>query len=412
MRHTLCGRERRGGQTEGLKSMLYRRFGKGDWEVSILGFGCMRFPTLDGIPISENVNVEEAEAMVYHAVDSGINYLDTAYTYHNGRSEVLLGEFLRGGYREKVRLATKCPVWLVERSEDFDRFLAEQLARLQTEHIEYYLFHGLNAKRWRAIRELDLLARAEAAIGDGRIGAIGFSFHDNFPSFKEIVDGYDGWSLCQIQYNYMDTENQAGTRGLAYAAQKGLAVVVMEPLLGGNLARPPREIAGIFASFPQERTPAEWALLWLWEQPGISVVLSGMSNMQQLRENLRTADLSVTLPLGDEGYTLIERARRKFAERAAIPCTGCGYCLPCPNGVNIPEIFTLYNNLVMYDDQLTPRFRYHRFLEEKERASVCAQCGECEEKCPQEINIGELMPEAHAVLGEGRAPSAGSPRRP
>jgi predicted aldo/keto reductase-like oxidoreductase len=385
--------------------MHYRAFGTSGWEVSILGFGCMRFPTLDGIPISENVKVEEAEAMVHHAIESGINYLDTAYTYHNGRSEALLGQFLHGGYREKVRLATKCPVWMVERGEDFDRFLSEQLQRLRTEHIDYYLFHGLNARRWEAIRELGLLDRAEAAVKDGRIGGIGFSFHDRYEVFREIVDGYDGWTLCQIQYNYMDTENQAGTRGLRHAAEKGLAVVVMEPLLGGNLARPPREIAGILDDFPVRRTPAEWALLWVWQQPGISVVLSGMSDMRQLEENLRTAELSATHVLDDEELALLERVRRRFAERAAIPCTSCGYCLPCPNGVNIPENFTLYNDLVMYDDQLTPRFRYHRFLEEKERASACAQCGECEEKCPQGVRVSELMPEVHAVLGEGRSPS-------
>ncbi len=384
--------------------MQYREFGRSGWEVSILGFGCMRFPTLDAIPISENVNVEEAEAMVHHAIESGVNYLDSAYTYHNGKSEALLGEFLRGGYREQVRLATKCPVWMVERGEDFDRFLAEQMRRLRTDHIEYYLFHGLNARRWEAIGELGLLARAEAAVKDGRIGGIGFSFHDDFATFKEIVDGYEGWALCQIQYNYMDTENQAGTRGLSYAAEKGLPVVVMEPLLGGNLARPPREIAAIFEGFPVRRTPAQWALLWLWEQPGISVVLSGMSDMQQLEENLLTAELSATHALNAEELALLEKVRGKFAERAAVPCTACGYCMPCPSGVNIPEVFALYNSLVMYDDQLTPRFRYHRFLEEKERAAACTQCGECEEKCPQAIKVSELMPEVHAVLGEGRPP--------
>ncbi len=385
--------------------MFYRKFGKSDWEVSILGFGCMRFPTLDGIPISENVNLEEAAAMIRHAVDQGINYLDTAYTYHNGKSEVILGRALRGGYREKVRLATKSPVWLVENPADFDRFLDEQLKRLETDHIDYYLFHGLNRRRWKDIRELDLLDRAERAVRDGRVGEIGFSFHDDFESFREIVDGFDRWSLCQIQYNYMDVDNQAGERGLRYASEKGLAVVVMEPLLGGNLARPPREIAELFQSFPVRRTPAEWALLWVWEQPGISTVLSGMSSMRQLEENLRTAELSGRHRLSEEELGLIEEVRRRYRARAAVPCTACGYCKPCPNGVDITENLTLYNSLVMYDDQLTPRFRYHRFLTEAERASSCTGCGECEERCPQGIKVSELMPEVHAVLGKGKAPS-------
>ncbi len=385
--------------------MLYRKFGAGDWEVSILGFGCMRLPTLDGIPISENINVEEAAAMIRHAVERGINYLDTAYTYHNGRSEAFLGEVLESGYRGRVRLATKCPVWLVEKPDDFDRFLEEQLRRLRADRVDYYLFHGLNRRRWEEVKRLGLLSRAEKALQDGLIGGVGFSFHDDFQAFRDIVDGYDGWCMCQIQYNYMDVDNQAGTRGLRYASEKGLAVVVMEPLLGGNLARPPQEIARIFDSFPVKRTPAEWALLWLWDQPGISTVLSGMSTMRQLEENLRTAELSGGRVMGEEELALIEEVRRRFRERAAVPCTGCGYCKPCPNGVDITENLNLYNSLVMYDDQLTPRFRYHRFLLEGERASACTGCGECEEKCPQGIKLSELMPEVHAVLGEGRPPS-------
>lgn len=384
--------------------MLYRKFGKSDWEVSILGFGCMRLPTLDGIPISDKVNLEEATAMIRYAIDRGINYLDTAYTYHNGVSEEVLGKALEDGYREKVKLATKCPVWMVEKPDDFDRFLEEQLQRLRTGHIDCYLFHGLNRKRWKDVQELGLLKRAERAVEDGRIGYIGFSFHDDFEAFREIVDDYDGWAMCQIQYNYMDVERQAGTRGLKYAAGKGLAVVVMEPLLGGNLARPPQEIAEIFGSFPVQRSPAEWALLWLWNHPEISTVLSGMSTMQQLQENMHTAELSGTCTLGEEELHLIETVRRKFEERAAVPCTGCGYCKPCPSGVDIPENFTLYNNLVMYEDLLTPRFRYYRFLTEAERAGSCTGCGECEDKCPQGIKMSELMPEVHAVLGEGKSP--------
>ncbi len=382
--------------------MLYRKFGSEDWEASILGFGCMRLPTSDGIPISANIVEEEAIGMIRHAIDEGIDYLDTAYTYHEGKSEVVLGKALKDGYRENVRIATKSPVWLVEKADDFDRFLEEQLERLQAGPIDYYLFHGLSKKRWDDIRAKGLLRRAEAAVDDGRIGRIGFSFHDAYASFQEIIDGYDGWSLCQIQYNYMDTEYQAGTRGLAYAASKGIPVVVMEPLLGGNLARPPRDIQEIFDAHGEKRTPAAWALQWLWDQPEVTVVLSGMRSMRELQENILTANLSREHVLRGDGLRLIARVREALEAKAAIPCTGCGYCMPCPQGVDIPANFSLYNNGLMYDDLLVSRFRYFRFFDEADRASACTACGECEEKCPQEITISELMPVVHAVLGEGK----------
>jgi len=384
------------------EEMHYRKFGNSGWEASILGFGCMRLPTSDGIPISENIVEDEAIRMIRHAVDQGVNYIDTAYTYHNGKSEVVLGKALRDGYREKVRIATKSPVWMVETADDFERYLEEQLERLQVQPVDYYLFHGLNKKRWHDIQDLDLLKRAESAVDDGRIRHIGFSFHDVYASFQEIIDGYDGWSLCQIQYNYMDTENQAGTQGLRYAASTGIAVVVMEPLLGGNLANPPREIQEIFDAYEERRSPAEWALQWIWDQPEVSVVLSGMSDMRQLEENILTANTSASRTLGEKELQLIARVRERFDARAAIPCTRCGYCQPCPQGVDIPANFGLYNDGIMYDDLLVPRFRYFRFFTETERASACSGCGECEEKCPQDIAISELMPGVHAVLGEGK----------
>jgi uncharacterized protein len=382
--------------------MLYRRFGSDGWEASILGLGCMRLPTSDAIPISANIVEDEAISMIRHAIDEGINYLDTAYTYHEGRSEGLLGQALRDGYREKVRIATKSPVWLVEKADDFDRFLEEQLGRLQAGPIDYYLFHGLNKKRWHGILDLGLLERAEAAVSDGRIGRIGFSFHDVYASFQEIIDGYEGWSMCQIQYNYMDTGNQAGTRGLRYAASRGVAVVVMEPLLGGNLARPPRDIQGIFNAHEMLRSPAEWALQWIWDQPEVAVVLSGMSTMRQLDENILAASTSSARPLGDDDLRLVAQVREAFEAKAAIPCTKCGYCIPCPQGVDIPANFGLYNDGLIYDDLLTSRFRYFRFFTDKDRASACTGCGECEEKCPQEIVVSKLMPGIHAVLGEGK----------
>jgi predicted aldo/keto reductase-like oxidoreductase len=385
--------------------MQYRKFGNLETEVSALGFGCMRLPTLDGIPQSENIDEPETIRMIRHAVDRGVNYIDTAYPYHNGRSEVVTGKALRDGYRSKVMLATKSPVWQIARPSDFDTYLGEQLGRLGTGHIDVYLFHALGADRWENIvLRHGLLERAEAAVKDGRIGHIGFSFHDKADVFERIVDGYGGWSMCQIQYNYMDTENQAGTSGLKHAASKGLAVVVMEPLLGGRLAAPPRSAADVFRCPGKDWSPAEWALQWVWNQAEVSTALSGMKTMEQVVENLRAAGRSGIGSLDAGGLGLIERARKILLERAPIPCTQCGYCRPCPSGVNIPRNLELYNDCVVYDDPAIPRAVYSKFMPEGERASACTACRACEEKCPQGIAVSECMTEVHAVLGQGRSP--------
>jgi predicted aldo/keto reductase-like oxidoreductase len=385
--------------------MQYRKFGKLGTEVSALGFGCMRLPTRDGIPQGENIDEFETIRMIRHAVDQGVNYIDTAYPYHNGRSEVVTGKALQDGYRSKVMLATKSPVWQIAKPSDFDTYLGEQLARLGTDHIDVYLFHALSTERWEGIvLKHNLLERAEAAVRDGRIGHIGFSFHDQADVFKRIVDGYGGWSMCQIQYNYMDTENQAGTQGLKYAASKGIAVVVMEPLLGGRLAAPPQAVADVFRTSGCGWSPAEWALQWTWDQAEVSTVLSGMKAMAEVEENLRAAGRSGigSLDAGDLG--LFEQAKKILRERAPIPCTQCGYCQPCPSGVNIPRNFELYNDCVIYDDPAIPRAVYARFMPEGERAGACAGCRSCEEKCPQGIAISECMPEVHEVLGKSQAP--------
>jgi len=385
--------------------MQFRKFGKLERQVSALGFGCMRLPTRDGIPQSENIDEVEAIRMIRHAVDQGVNYIDTAYPYHNGRSEVITGMALRDGYRSKVMLATKSPVWQIAKPEDFDTYLNEQLARLGTGHIDFYLFHALGTERWeKIVLEHNLIERAEAAVKDGRIGQIGFSFHDKAEAFRRIVDGYSGWSMCQIQYNYMDTENQAGTAGLQYAASKGIAVVIMEPLLGGRLAVPPQAAANVFLASDRGWSPAEWALQWTWDQAEVSTVLSGMKAMAEVEENLRAAGRSGIGSLGAGDREFFERARKILRERAAIPCTNCGYCRPCPSGVNIPRNFELYNDCVIYDDPAIPRAIYARFMPESERASACTACRECEDKCPQRIAISARMPEVHAVLGKGQAP--------
>jgi uncharacterized protein len=385
--------------------MQYRKFGRLDWKSSALGFGCMRLPTIGG----DRTHIDEPEAtrMLHYAIDHGVNYVDTAYPYHGGNSEWFLGRALKGGYRDKVKLATKLPCWLVQAPEDFDKYLDEQLQKLQTDHIDFYLLHGLNAERWPQMRDLGVLKRAEHAITDGRIRHLGFSFHDELKVFREILDAYDKWTFCQIQYNYMDVQNQAGTPGLQYAASKGLAVVIMEPILGGRLVNPPQPIQDLWNTAAKKRAPADWALQWLWNQPEVSVVLSGMSAMNQVQENVASADVSGVNTLTGKELSLVERVRDKYQELSPIPCTKCGYCIPCPNGVNIPRNFEIYNAGKMYDKPDWARQEYKMWLPENERASVCQDCDECEDKCPQSIPISEWMPRVHAVLGEGQPyPSA------
>jgi predicted aldo/keto reductase-like oxidoreductase len=383
---------------EVLNIMQYRKFGKLDWEASALGFGCMRFPTKGG----DSANIDEPEAirMLHYAIDHGVNYLDTAYPYHGGHSERLVGRALKGGYREKVKLATKFPCWLVKTAGDFDRYLAEQLEKLQTDHIDFYLLHGLGQERWSHMRSLDVLTSAEKAMADGRIGHLGFSFHDKFEVFKEIIDGYDKWTFCQIQYNYMDVEEQAGTQGLEYAASRGLAVVIMEPLLGGRLASPPQPVRELWSRAARQRTPADWALQWLWNQPEVSVVLSGMTTMEQVKGNVASADVSRVAALTEAELALVRQVRARYMDLCPIPCTKCEYCMPCPNGVSIPRNFEIYNGGAMYDNPAWARMEYKRWLAEDARASACLQCLECEELCPQGIPISEWMPRVHRVLGE------------
>ena len=379
--------------------MQYRKFGKLDWKASALGFGAMRLPTLDGKPNSPNIDEAEAVRMVRHAIDHGVNYVDTAYPYHDGRSELVVGKALQEGYREKVRLATKLPVWLVNGPADFDRLLNEQLKKLQTDHIDFYLLHALNKGRWQdVVLKHDLLAQAAAALADGRIRHLGFSFHDDYEGFVEVVNGSDLWSFCQIQYNYMDAENQAGTRGLQLAAGKGLAVIVMEPLMGGRLADPPPDVREAMESFPVRRSPAEWALAWLWDQPEVSVILSGMSTMAQVEENLRSAEASQIQAFGPAEQALIAECAEKYRARTAIPCSKCGYCMPCPIGVNIPGIFEFFNYAKLYVDVVGARFRYQVFLAEGQRSGACIACGICEGLCPQEIPISEWMAKVSALL--------------
>jgi predicted aldo/keto reductase-like oxidoreductase len=376
--------------------MRYRDFGRLDWKPSALGFGAMRLPTIDGDP--GRIDEPEATRMVRYAIDHGVNYVDTAYPYHQENSEPFLGRALGDGYRERIKLATKLPSWMVKASEDFDRYLNEQLQRLRTEQIDFYLLHALNAQNWANVRDLGVLSCAESAMADGRIGHLGFSFHDTLEVFKEIVDATDLWLFCQIQYNYMDIENQAGTEGLRYAADKGLAVVIMEPLRGGLLAgKVPPVVQEVWDAAPRRRTPADWALQWVWNHSEVSVVLSGMSTMEQVEQNVASASESGPGTLTEEGLDIVSRVRDKYRGLAPILCTSCQYCQPCPSGVNIPRIFEVYNDAVMYGDEQAGREAY-QWVEEERRAELCVECGECVEKCPQHIDIPDWLARAHELL--------------
>lgn len=384
--------------------MQYRNFGSLDFKVSALGFGAMRLPTkteeISGGDPRNKIDEPEAIRMIRYAIDKGVNYVDTAYIYHDGYSEILTGKALKDGYREKVKLATKSPTWLIKQPEDFDRILDEQLEKLQTDNIDFYLLHSLSRDSWNnVILKYDIIQRAEAAKEAGKIKYLGFSFHDEASAFPEIIDGYDKWDFCQIQYNYLDIENQAGQKGLKYAASKGIAVVIMEPLLGGRLANPPKDIKAILDEGGKNQSGADWALQWLWNQPEVSVVLSGMSTMEQVEGNIASAEKSGIGTQNKQDLEIIDRVISKYGERAAIPCTACSYCMPCPNNVDIPKNFELYNSSVIHEDINGARFEYKNFFDTAKHASACVQCRVCEENCPQKINISEWMPKVHAVLG-------------
>ena len=382
--------------------MQYRTLGKLGIKVSALGFGCMHLPILGS---REKIDEPEATRMVHYAIDHGVNYFDTAHGYHGGNSERFLGRALKGGYREKVLLATKLPLHTGEMTErgDFDGLLNEQLARLRTDYLDFYLIHGIRLWTWEQVSRFDITSSADKALADGRLRHFGFSFHATPELFREIIDYYDGWSMCQIQYNYLNENYQAGTEGLEYAASKGIGVVVMEPLQGGKLVDPPRQVQEVWDGVQSDRTPVEWALQWLWNKPEVSVVLSGMSAMQHVEENVASAGRSGIGLLSPDDLALMERVRDAYEGLFASPCTGCRYCIPCPHGVGIPDNFEMFNNGVVYDRLDGTRRRYLRGrLHEGERASACVQCRECEDKCPQNITISEWMPYIHQVLGEGK----------
>ena len=376
--------------------MLYRDLGRTGEQVSALGFGCMRLPVIGGR--EADIDEPRATELLRYAIDQGVNYIDTAYPYHQGMSEPFLSRALGRGYREKVYLATKLPSWKVSTEGDFDFYLHEQLSRLQTECIDCYLLHNIKREWWIKLYELGVLDFLDRAVKEGKIRYAGFSFHDEAEPFKRIVDSFD-WDFCQIQYNYMDEEIQAGREGLTYAARKGLGIVVMEPLRGGSLAKePPPDMQALWEQAPQQRSPAQWALEWVLDHPEVSVVLSGMNSLEQVEENCRIASRAGPRSLSAEELATIDRIKESFRLRMPIPCTSCGYCLPCPSGVNIPRIFSIYNDRFIYGDQRWTHLMYTIGTNADERADQCAACGECEEACPQSIAIPEKLRECHEIL--------------
>jgi hypothetical protein len=357
----------------------------------------MRLPTNGS---SKDIDEAEATRMLHHAIEQGVNYVDTAYGYHDGASEVFLGRALQNGYRTRVKVATKLPCWEVNEPADFDRLLNEQMSRLQTDYIDCYLLHSLNKENWDKVRDMGVLEWLEQARAEGRVHHVGFSFHDQYPVFQEIVDAHDGWDFCQIQYNYANEDVQAGTRGLEYAAARGLGVVIMEPLLGGKLVNPPDAVQSLWDRATTRRGAAEWALQWLWNRPEVSTVLSGMSTLEQVSENVASAARSAVGVLSPAEIELVGQVRDRYAEICPVPCTGCRYCMPCPHGINIPENFVIVNDGVMYNRMEESRERYAG-MPEGDRALACVQCRECEPKCPQSIRISQWMPFIDDVLGHG-----------
>ena len=384
--------------------MLYRKIEKNGDELSILGYGCMRLPqTNKGEPGFSFGKIDEDRArnQIYGAIEKGVNYIDTAMMYHNGASETFLGKILSNGYRDKIHLTSKLLHVYVKTREDMDRLLNSQLAKLKTDHLDYYFLHALNRNVWDRLKSLGALDFLEAAKKDQRIKDTGFSYHGDPETFKEIIDAYD-WPVCQIQYNYLDELNQAGKQGLKYAAKKNVGVIVMEPLRGGKLAgKIPEAVKEIWEEADHKRTPAEWALRWVWNHPEISVVLSGMNEEEHVEENIRIANEGFPRSLSESELKLIDRVKKRYNELMKIGCTGCNYCMPCPNGINIPSCFDYYNSGYLFDNKFMCNMLYLSFIPDHELASKCQNCGECEEKCPQKLPIQQHLAQV-AKEFEGR----------
>ena len=379
--------------------MQFRNMGKTGVKVSSLGFGAMRMPTLEG---TDRVDEKEAVKMIRASIDGGVNYLDTAYPYHGGQSEKICARAMKDGYREKVYIATKLPSWDVKTYDDMTRILDEQLANLEVECIDFYLLHALSAEYMETYKKLDYKKFLLEAREAGKIKYMGFSFHDNLDVFKEIMDDFD-WDFCQIQLNYMDETFQAGMEGLKYAFDKGIGIIVMEPLRGGMLARKeiPHELEAIWNKSKITRTPAEWALRFVWDLSEVSLILSGMSIGEQVEENLKIAHEGLPGSLTNLEKDLIIQARDFYKKRIKVDCTNCRYCMPCPSGVNIPELFWGYNHDAMFNDFDKGKFWCTGFIKPDAQAHNCTECGQCEDQCPQNIHIIDHLKKITELYGRG-----------
>jgi len=364
--------------------MEYRKIKKNGDELSILGYGCMRYPRKNG-----RIDFDRTKKQIMLAIEMGVNYFDTAYLYPG--SEELLGKVLAENYREKIKIATKLPIISIKNRENIDKTFEKQLKRLQTDYIDYYYLHNLNFEDWTLLKDdlIDFIKKEKRSKENpnGRIINIGFSFHGNIVNFKKIVDDYD-WDTCMIQYNYLDENYQAGKEGLNYAAAKGLGIIVMEPLRGGMLVKQfPKLAKKIIDSFPIKRTPAEWAFKWLYDNPKIDVVLSGMNKKEEIEENIEIASNTPINSLTEEEKELIEKIKNEFTKKIVVDCTGCGYCLPCPKGVDIPSALSSRNDMAIFGGAMVVIQYLMITMDNNSSASKCIKCGICEKKCPQHIDI-------------------------
>ncbi|WP_432664494.1 aldo/keto reductase [Wukongibacter baidiensis] len=364
--------------------MIYRKFGNTNIKLPILGMGTMRLPSknIKGI---ESINESESINLIEVAVSKGINYFDTAWPYHGGMSEVILGKVIKNQKRTDLYIATKSPTWEISSTEDFNRILNQQLEKLETDYIDFYMFHALGNRRWQNILSNNLLQAMQDAKKDGRVKHIGFSFHDNLDMFKRIIDDFDQWDFCQIQYNYRDIDKQAGTKGLEYAYEKGLGIIVMEPLRGGELVHLPKRVADFL---PQNKNSVEWGLDFLWDKPEINLVLSGMSSIAEIEKNVEYANRSSVGMLSNYHKQLLLQAKQIFDDSPMIYCTKCNYCISCPSKIKIPKIIEAYN--MIFSKDYTKAKQHYDILTISQ--SSCQLCDKCNEICPQNINISNLLP--------------------
>ncbi len=362
--------------------MEFRKIDKLGIETSLLGFGCMRFPKNEDGSIDE----ARAEEMMDYAYRNGVNYFDTAYVYHEGNSEIFTGKALDKYDRSSYYLATKLPCWLVEKPEDVLRFFEEQLTKLHKEYIDFYLLHALNRKSFDKMVSLGVLEIVDQLKAEGRIKYLGFSFHDEYEAFEHIIS-YRDWDFCQIQLNYMDTEEQAGMKGYELAEKLGVPVIIMEPIKGGSLAGLPEDAAKYLRAIDTDKSIASWALRWVGSMPNVKVILSGMSDEQQVEDNINTFKNFVALDDGEK--QAINEVAETLRKRVKNGCTGCAYCMPCPAGVNIPKNFAIWNQYGIYLNSGELQWQWKNDIKEDAKARLCVECGQCEDACPQKLNIRE-----------------------